>query len=88
MIVLRKEVFAMNESLAFDKTKQGWALTMIPEMAAAAGVADGSIIVLHLQPGKVEAEILPPPTDEMKQAVQASIDKFGEAFAEMIRRGD
>jgi len=39
---------------------------MLPEMAAAADVAEGSIIVLHLQPGKVEAGILPPPMDEMK----------------------
>ena len=78
----------MNEPLTFNETEHGWALTMIPEMAEAAGVADGSIIVLHLQPGKVEAEILPPPTDEMKQAVQESIDKFGDAFAELKRRGD
>jgi hypothetical protein len=78
----------MNESLAFNKTEQGWALTMLTEMAVAADVAHGSIIVLHLQPGKVEAEILPPPTDEMKQAVQESLDKFGVAFAEMKRCGD
>jgi hypothetical protein len=53
----------MNASLPFNETEQGWALTMLPEMVAAADVADGSIIVLHLQPGKVEAEILPPSTN-------------------------
>ncbi len=75
----------MSEALTFTKTKQGWALPMMPEMAATAGVAEGSIIVLHLQRGKVEAEILPPPTAEMERAVQESLDKFGAAFAEMKR---
>ncbi|HZF37255.1 MAG TPA: hypothetical protein VE715_00395 [Blastocatellia bacterium] len=73
----------MIGSTEFNKIDQGWALPMLPEMAAAAGVAAGSILVLHVQPGKVEVEILPPPTEEMKQAVQESIDKFGEAFEEM-----
>ena len=78
----------MIGSSGFNKIDQGWALPMLPEMAVAAGVAEGSILVLHLQPGKIEVEILPPPTGEMKQAVQESIDKFGEAFEEMKRRGD
>ena len=78
----------MPETLTFTKTAQGWALPMLAEMAATAGVAEGSLIVLHLQPGKVEAEILPPPTAEMRHAVQESLDKFGEAFAELKRRGD
>ncbi len=78
----------MIGSPAFNKSEQGWTLPMLPEMAAAVGVAEGSIIVLHLQPGKVEVEILPPPTEEMKRAGQESIDKFGAAFEEMKRRGD
>ena len=61
---------------------------MSPEMARAAGVADGSLIVLYLKDGCVSAEILPPPTEEMRRSVQESIDKFGDAFAEMKRLGD
>jgi hypothetical protein len=71
----------MVESPVFNRIDQGWAMPMLPEMAAAAGVAEGSILVLHLQPGKIEVEVLPPPTEEMKQGVQESIDKFGEAFS-------
>lgn len=78
----------MTESLTFSKSEQGWVLPMLPEMAEIAGVAKGSIIILHLQPGKIEAEILPPPTDEMKRGVQESIEKFGDAFAELKRLGD
>ena len=78
----------MNESLAFHQTDQGWALPMLPEMAVAAGVANGSLLVVHLQLGKVEAEILPPPSEETKRAVQEGIDKFAEVFAELKRLGD
>lgn len=78
----------MFGSSEFQKTEQGWALPMLPEMAAAAGVAEGSIIAWHMRPGKIEPEILPPPTEEMKRSVQESLDKFGEAFEEMKRRGD
>lgn len=78
----------MIDKSEFIKTAQGWALAMLPEMAHATGVAEGSIILLHLFPGKVEAEILPPPTEEMVASVEESIDKFGLAFEEMKRRGD
>lgn len=71
-----------------NKTEQGWVVTMSPEMARAAGVAEGSLIVLYLKDGNVSAEILPPPTEEMRRSVQESIDKFGDAFAEMKRLGD
>lgn len=61
---------------------------MTPEMAHAANVAEGSYVVLYLSDGNVTAEVLPPATEEMKQSVQRSIDKFGDAFAEMKRLGD
>ena len=38
--------------------------------------------------GPVNTELLPPPTEEEKQAVERCIEKFGEAFAEMKRLGD
>jgi hypothetical protein len=75
-------------TLTPSKTEQGWVVEMSPAMARAAGVADGSLIVLYLKDGSVSAEILPPLTDEMRRSVQESIDKFGDAFAEMKRLGD
>ena len=38
--------------------------------------------------GPVDTKPLPPPTEEIKEAVARSIEKFGEAFAEMKRLGD
>ena len=66
----------------------GWVITMTPEMAQVAGVPEGSLVVFHFSEGKVAAEILPPPTDELRAEVREIADEFSEAFAEMKRRGD
>ncbi len=78
----------MSELLTPQKTERGWVLQMTPEMVQNAGVAEGSLIVLYLSDGGISAEILPPATEEMKQSVQESIDKFADAFAELKQRGD
>ncbi len=75
-------------SLIPRQSERGWVIDMTPEMARAANVAEGSYVVLYLSDGNVTAEVLPPATEEMKQSVQRSIDKFGDAFAEMKRLGD
>jgi hypothetical protein len=67
---------------------QSWVVDMTPEMARAAGVAEGSLVVLYFKDGAVTAELLPPPSEELKEEVQQVIEEFGEAFAEMKRRGD
>ncbi len=78
----------MSQLLAFTKTEQGWAAPMPTEMAQVAGAAEGSIIVVHFNEGRIETEILPPVTDEMKQHAQRTLNKFRGAFDEMKRRGD
>ncbi len=78
----------MSGLLTIHKTEQGWAATMPPEMAQAAGVEADSLVVLHLKDGQIEAEILPPVTAAMKQRAQRTLAKFQEAFDEMKRRGD
>jgi hypothetical protein len=70
------------------KVEQGWVVDMTPEMAHTAGVAEGSYVVLYVSEGSVTAEVLPAATEEMKQSVRRSVEKFGEAFAEMKRLGD
>lgn len=74
--------------LDFTKNEHGWAMPMLPEMAQAAGVPEGSIVALHFEQGGVRAEILPPATEEMKQSVCESVEKFKGAFAELKRLGD
>ena len=70
------------------KEGDAWVVTMPPEMARAAGVAEGSMIVLHFMDGTVAAEILPPASAELRAEVRRIADKFKAAFAEMKRRGD
>ncbi|MDQ3256788.1 MAG: hypothetical protein M3R15_23330 [Acidobacteriota bacterium] len=66
----------------------GWVLDMTPEMAQAAGVAHGSFVIFYFKDGTVEAEILPPPSAELRAEVRDIADEFADAFAEMKRRGD
>ena len=72
----------------FTQTEQGWTLPMTPEMTSAAGVPEGSLVVLHFHTGNVEAEIFPPPTPGMKQEVCEIAEKFHDLFVELKRRGD
>lgn len=78
----------MHEVLTPQKSDHGWVVEMTPEMASEAGVAPGSFLVFYLQDGQVSAEILPPASEETKRGVEESIEKFGDAFAEMKRLGD
>lgn len=61
---------------------------MTTEMAREADVAEGSVLVIYLSQTGVSAEVLPPATDDVKDSVQQSLGKFGDAFAEMKRLGD
>jgi hypothetical protein len=61
---------------------------MTPEMASEACVAEGSFLVFYLQDGQASVEILPPASEEMKRGVEESIEKFGDACAEMKQLGD
>jgi hypothetical protein len=78
----------MADLLTPQKTERGWIIAMTPEMAHEAEVPEGSLLVVYLDQEGVSAEILPPATEEVKDSVRRSIEKFGPAFAEMKRLGD
>ena len=78
----------MPDLLAPQRAQRGWVVAMTPEMAKEAAVAEGSLLVFYLGNGGVMAEILPPATEEMRHGIAESINKFGEAFAELKRLGD
>ena len=78
----------MADLLTPQKTERGWVIPMTPEMAREADVAEGSLLVIYLSQAGVSAEVLPPATEEVKESVRRSIEKFGGAFAEMERLGD
>jgi hypothetical protein len=78
----------MSDLITPTKSESGWVVQMTPEMERAARVAEGSLVILYLSDGKVSAELLPPPSDEIKRSVRESVEKFKDAFAEMKRLGD
>lgn len=79
----------MSDSLTHVRPADaGWVIDMTPEMARAAGVAEGSLVVFHFKHGKVAAEIMPPPGEELRAEVRKIADEFADALAEMKRRGD
>jgi hypothetical protein len=78
----------MSNVLTPEKTGRGWMLDIPPEMAAAMGVEEGSIIILYPHEGGMSYEILPPPSSELKASVRETYEQFKGAFAEMKRLGD
>lgn len=66
----------------------GWVINMTAEMAQAASVAEGSLVVFYFKDGAVSAEILPPISESLRAEVHEIADEFAAAFAEMKRRGD
>lgn len=69
------------------KTNQGWVVDMTPEMAHAAGVAEGSYVVLYVGAGGVTAEVIPV-TEEMRQSVRRFAEENADFLREMKRLGD
>lgn len=79
----------MTKSLTPVETdNEGWVVSMTPEMARAAAVAEGSVIAFYLSDGAVAAEIIPPISPELRADVRRIADEFRDAFAEMKRLGD
>ena len=76
------------EPLKFTKRERSWIATMPPDMAQAAGVTEGSLVVLHVETSAIETEILPPATPAMKQEVREIAEQFKDLFAELKLRGD
>lgn len=79
----------MSQSLTDVKPEGGgWVIAMTPEMARAAGVAEGSCVVLYVKEGCVTAEILPPATAEMKGGVRRFAERNAGFLEEVKRIGD
>jgi len=78
----------MSDLLTPEKTGRGWVMDIPPEMAAAMGVEEGSIIILYPHEGGMSYEILPPPSPELKASVRETYEQFKGAFEEMKRLGD
>lgn len=78
----------MNEQAVIEKTQRGWIIEFPDEFAESIGVEKNSIGLLGYKNGKIEVEVLPPPSEEIKEISERLGEKYKEFFAEMKRLGD
>jgi DNA-directed RNA polymerase specialized sigma54-like protein len=77
----------MNE-IIIQKSNKGWIIELPDDFSEEIGVEKGSIALLSGSNGKVETEIIPPPSEELKDISKRITAKYKEAFAEIKRLGD
>ncbi len=65
-----------------------WAILADEEMAQALGIETGSVVVLSGQAGKVQAEVLPPPSPELRKLADEIFEQNREVYEELKRLGD
>jgi hypothetical protein len=78
----------MAEVITPQKTELGWIMEIPAEMAAILKVEPGSIAVIYPKEGRLEAEILPPPSAELKEDFERLFNKYRDTFEELKRIGD
>ena len=78
----------MSSTTIPQKTDIGWVVDVPNEIAQALRVAERSIALLHANEGRLEIEILPPPSAELVESVRRLNEKYKDAFEEMKRLGD
>ncbi|MCY7347499.1 MAG: hypothetical protein LH614_14945 [Pyrinomonadaceae bacterium] len=78
----------MNNQITIQKSEKGWILELPDEFAESIGVEKNSIGLLGYKDGKIEVEVLPPPSPELKESVDRIFNKYKDAFEEMKRLGD
>jgi hypothetical protein len=75
-------------TMAPQKRGMGWVIEVPAEIAGALQVAQGSFAVLSAKDGRLEVEIIPPPSPELIESVRETCEQFKEAFDELKRLGD
>lgn len=78
----------MSQLLTPRMAEMCWVIELPTEMAQALGVAEGSLVELQVVDGRIETEILSPPSPAFVKRVQSILEKRKEAFEEMKRLGD
>ena len=88
LAIYKCETRDMSGILTPRKTGIGWVVEIPPEMAKLLNVEPGSIVVLYPKEGALETEILPAPSEELKEDFERLYDKYKETCEELKRIGD
>ncbi len=78
----------MNNQATIQKSGQQWILELPDEFAESIGIEKNSIGLLGYKDGKIEVEILPPPSPELGKSVDRLAEKYKDFFLEMKKIGD
>lgn len=73
----------MGNVLTPQKTDQRWIIEIPDEIVMAMDAPNGSLGLLCVRDGKIEVEILPPPSPGLDESVSRIHAKFKDAFEEM-----
>lgn len=74
--------------LTLQKSDKGWIIELPEDFTETLGVEKGSMAVLYASDGKIETDIVPPPSQRLKDISKRISTKYREAFEEMKRLGD
>ncbi|MEO8074246.1 MAG: hypothetical protein ABI686_13485 [Acidobacteriota bacterium] len=78
----------MNNQTTIKKSQIGWIIEIPDEFAEKVGIEKNSIGLLEYKDGKIDVEILPPPSEKIEEISNRLGGKYKEFFAEMKRIGD
>jgi hypothetical protein len=87
-MVYSKRTGAMAGTITPHKTELGWVLDIPPEMASLLQVAPCSIAILFPKEGRMDVEILLPPSTELQEDFERLYAKYREKVEELKRLGD
>ena len=77
----------MNKSIIL-KSEQDWIIEIPDDFAETIGIEKNSMGLLQFKDGKIEVEILPSPSPQIKEISQRLGEKYRDYFAEMKQLGD
>ena len=78
----------MSSVMVPRKAKEGWVIELAPDFAEALGVAEGSIAIMYPIDGKIEFEVIPPPSPTLQAEIEEMYQEMKDVFAELKRLGD
>jgi hypothetical protein len=74
--------------LTLKRSEKGWIVELPEDFTDTLGVEKGSMAVLYAGEGKIEADIIPPPSKKLKDLSRRISVKYKDAFGEIKRLGD
>ena len=74
--------------ITIQKSEKGWIIELPDDFSQEIGVEKGSIAILSGSDGKIETEIIAPPSKKIRDISKRISAKYKDAFEEMKRLGD